>query len=106
MDEIILPQTKKMKISKTLTLCEDLFTIVINFLDLKSHIKSQLLSRRYSKYIYKSSYISKEIILYSKKIDLGHLFRIMDRYKNIQRITSRSLDNKADVSITGILYYK
>uniref|UniRef100_A0A6C0J7H1 Uncharacterized protein n=1 Tax=viral metagenome TaxID=1070528 RepID=A0A6C0J7H1_9ZZZZ len=104
MDEIILHQSKKLKISKTLY--EDLFTLVIDYLDTKSHIKSQTLSKRYLKYIYKSSYIPKEIVLYSTKRNLGYLFDIMHRYKNIQRITSKSLNNMAVVSITGNLYYK
>jgi len=88
------------------TLHEDLFTVVINYLDLKTHIKCQILSRRYLKYIYKSKYIPKEIILYSNKIDLKKIFHIMRIYKNIQRITSKSLDNNSDVSITGNLYFK
>lgn len=78
---------------------EDIFTYVINYLDLQSHIKSQLISKRYLQYIYKSIYIPKKIILHTEKINISKLFLLINKYKNIQNAVAK-LKNNSEVSVS------
>tara|TARA_B110000977_G_C11042613_1_gene479387 strand:- start:530 stop:811 length:282 start_codon:yes stop_codon:yes gene_type:complete len=87
-------------------LFEDLFTIVIDYIDLKNYIKCQQLSRRYLRAIYKSRRIPKDILVFSETLNLARLFDLLGKYKNINRISTQSKNKASIVSVTGNLYSK